>query len=543
MFGYIFKKFRYLSLKNKNERMLQDTKSGKTNDEPISPDLGKNLEAIKGIFRDSSDITIHEFNFGHDRRYKGALIFINSMTNKEEIHKNILQPLMYDVLLLQNNGDMDFTRIDTIRKNLISITDNLKVTLLSDLLDSLLAGATILLINGAKEALVIKSEKRESRSIEEPGTEAVVRGPREGFIENVNVNIALLRRKIKDTDLCVEKFVIGDKSKTDVYIVYIKSVANPKLIEEIRIRLKRIKIEAILESGYIEQFIEDNPYSFFPTISNSEKPDKVAAKILEGRAAILVDGTPFVLVAPMVFIESFQSVEDYYARPFFASVIRIIRFLSYIISTLGPAIYVALTVFHQELIPTQLLISIAEGRERVPFPAILEAFLMLFAFDLLREAGVRLPKSVGQTVGIVGAIVLGQASVEAGLISPIMVIVVSSTAIASFAVPAQTDSGTILRYIYLALAGIAGGFGVIMGLLATLLHLASLRSFGTPYLWPIAPLDFSGLKDVFIRMLLWDISKRPKAIVWEDCDSYNQSPDLMPSPYKKDNKTKGVRLQ
>jgi len=532
MFGFIYKIIRYLSLKNKN--MLQNTESDKNNSEPITPDLEKNLEVIKGIFRDSSDVTIHEFNFGHERKFKGALIFIDNLANKEEIHKNILQPLMYGVLLFRNNVDIDFTKIDSIRENLISMTDNSKVSMISDLLDSLLAGSAILLIDGSKEALAIKPGKRESRSIEEPGTEAVVRGPREGFIENVNVNIALIRRKIKDTDLCVEKFVIGDKSKTDVYIVYIKSIANPKLIEEIRKRLKRIKIEAILESGYIEQFIEDSPYSIFPTISNSEKPDKVAAKILEGRAAIMVDGTPFVLVVPMMFIESFQSVEDYYARPFFASIIRVIRFLSYIISTLGPAIYVALTVFHQELIPTQLLISIAEGRERVPFPALLEAFLMLFAFDLLREAGVRLPKPVGQTVGIVGALVLGEASVEAGLISPIMVIVVSATAIASFAVPAQTDSGTILRYIYLALAGIAGGFGVIMGLLATLLHLASLRSFGTPYLWPVVPLDLSGLKDVFIRMPLWTMSKRPEAITWDNCDSYSQSPDLMPSAYKKD---------
>lgn len=534
MFGYILKKILYFSLQNKNKYMLQNTEPGENKSEPISPDLGNNLEVIKNILHESSDVTIHEFNFGHDRKINGALIFINSITDKEEIHKNILQPLMYDSLLLRDNVDMDFTDIDTIRKNLISMTDNLKVTLLNDLLDNLLAGATILLINGSREALAIKSEKKKSRSIAEPETEAVVRGPREGFIENVNENIALIRRKIKDTDLCIEKIVIGEKSKTDVYIVYIKSLANPKVIEEIRIRLKRIKTEAILESGYIEQFIEDNPYSVFPTVSNSEKPDKVAAKLLEGRAAILVDGTPFVLVVPMVFIESFQSVEDYYARPFFASVIRIIRFMSYIISTLGPAIYVALTVFHQELIPTQLLISIAEGRERVPFPAILEAFLMLFAFDLLREAGVRLPKPVGQTVGIVGALVLGEASVGAGLISPLMVIVVSSTAIASFAVPAQTDSGTVLRYIYLVLAGIAGGFGVIMGLLATLLHLASLRSFGTPYLWPVVPLDLAGLKDVFIRMPLWTMTKRPMAITWDNRD-YKQSPDLMPSPNKKEN--------
>ncbi|HHV97518.1 MAG TPA: spore germination protein [Clostridiaceae bacterium] len=529
MFGYIFKKIRYLSLKNKDKSMLQDT-IAKKNSEPISSDLERNLEVIKGILSDSSDVTIHEFNFGHDRRFKGALIFINSMVDKEEIHKNVLQPLMYGTLLLNKDIDMDFTQIDTIRRNLISMIDNLKVTLLSDLLDNLLAGATILLIDGSKEALVINPGKRESRAIDEPGTEAIVRGPREGFSENVNVNIALIRQKIKVPDLCVEKFIIGDKSKTDIFIVYIKSVANPKLIEEIKKRLSRIKVDAILESGYIEQFIEDNPYSIFPTISHTERPDKAVAKILEGRAAILIDGTPFVLIMPMVFIESFQSVEDYYSRPFLASIVRVIRFLSYIISTLGPAIYVALTVFHQELIPTQLLISIANGRERVPFPAILEALLMLFTFDILREAGVRLPKSVGQTVGIVGAIVLGQASVEAGLISPIMVIVVSSTAIASFAVPAQTGSGTILRYIYLVLAGLAGGFGVIMGLLATLLHLASLRSFGVPYLWPIAPLDFSGLKDTFIRMPLWTVSKRPKAIVWSDFDSYKQSPDLMPSP-------------
>jgi len=515
--------------------MLQDTAQSKKNSEPISSDLERNLEVIKGIFHDSSDVTIHEFNFGHDRRFKGALIFINSMSQKEEIHKNILQPLMYGTLLLSKDVDMDFTKIDTIRKNVISITDNLKVTLLSDLLDNLLAGATILLVDGSKEALVINPGKRESRAVDEPATEAIVRGPREGFNENVNVSIALIRRRIKVPDLCVEKFVIGDKSKTDIYVVYIKSVANPKLIEEIRERLGRIKTDAILESGYIEQFIEDNPYSIFPSMSHTEKPDKVAAKILEGRAAILIDGTPFALVVPAVFIESFQSVEDYYTRPFLASIVRLIRFLSYIISTLGPAIYVALTVFHQELIPTQLLISIAEGRERVPFPAILEALLMIFTFDILREAGVRLPKPVGQTVGIVGAIVLGQASVEAGLISPIMVIVVSSTAIASFAVPAQTGSGTVLRYIYLALAGLAGGFGIIIGLLLTLLHLASLRSFGVPYLWPIAPLNFSGLKDVFIRMPLWTMTKRPEAIIWSDSDSCSKSPDLKPSPYKEDN--------
>lgn len=508
MFRYIFKKTRSSAQKKENKRALQDAGQDNVCNVPLSSDLGRNLDMIKGILRDSSDVTVHEFNFGHDRKSRGALVFVNGMADKNEIHKNILQPLMFGSLLLSSDADMDFYSIESIRKNLIPIADNQIVALLSDLIDNLLAGAVILLIDGSKEALAVRAGKGETRTVEEPATEAVVRGPREGFNEDVNVNIALIRRKIKVPDLCVEKFVIGEKSKTDVYIIYIKSVVLPGLVEEIRRRLNSIKIDAVLESGYIEQFIEDNHGSIFPTISNSEKPDKVVAKMLEGRAAILVDGTPFVLVMPMVFIESFQSVEDYYSRPFLASVMRFVRILSYIISTLGPAIYVALTVFHQELIPTQLLISITEGRERVPFPAILEASLMIFAFDILREAGVRLPKPVGQTVGIVGAIVLGEASVEAGLISPIMVIVVSATAIASFAVPAQTDSGTILRYIYLALAGIAGGFGIIMGLLVTLVHLASLKSFGTPYLWPVAPLNLSGLKDTFIRMPLWTMSKR-----------------------------------
>jgi len=519
MFNYIIRRIRYSALKKINNRSNKDFAPQSNLNEPISPDLVKNLETIKGILYESSDVTVHEFNFGHGRRYKGALIFLKSMTNNEEIHKNILQPLMFGALLLKDQEDIDFTCIEEVKKNLISITDSHKVTIMRDLIDNVLSGATILLVDGSKEALVVHTGKRESRTIEEPATEAVVRGPREGFNENANLSLALIRRRIKVPDLCVEKMVIGDKSKTDVYIVYIKNIASPKLIEEIKKRLDKIKVEAILESGYIEQFIEDDPYSIFPTISNSEKPDKVAAKILEGRAAILVDGTPFALVVPMVFIESFQSVEDYYTKPYIASITRLIRFLSYIISILGPAIYVALTVFHQELIPTQLLISIAEGRERVPFPALLEASLMIFTFDILREAGVRLPKPVGHTVGIVGAIVLGQASVEAGLISPIMVIVVSSTAIASFAVPAQADSGTILRYIYLALAGIAGGFGVIMGLLATFLHLASLDSFGTPYLWPVAPFKLSAMKDVFIRMPLSAMEKRSGTIFQGDSNS------------------------
>lgn len=538
MFKYITKRIRYQSLQSKN----RDRSSSLNNDSKarVLPDLKDNLEVIRGILCTSSDIVIHEFSFGHDRQFKGALVYVDSLVNKDELHVNILKPLMYDALLLKDNGNMDFSNIDTIQRDLIFIMDNKKISLISELIDSVLTGSAVLLVNGSENALMINSKKWETRGIQEPETESVVRGPREGFNENVSVSLALLRRKIKDPNLCMEGLKIGDKSKTQIYIVYLKNIVNPKLIDEIRVRLQRIKIDAILESGYIEQFIEDAPYSIFSTVSNSEKPDKVAAKILEGQAAILVDGTPFVLLVPMLFFSSFQSSEDYYSRPFFSSIVRVIRFLAYTVSILAPATYVALTVFHQELIPTQLLISIAAGREKVPFPAVLEAFLMLITFDILREAGVRLPRPVGQTVSIVGAIVLGQAAVEAGLISPIMVIVVALTAIASFVVPPQADSGTVLRYLYLSLAGMGGGFAIIMGILVTLLHLASLRSFGTPYLWPIAPLDFSSAKDIFIRMPLWTLTRRPGAIVWSGNSSYKQNTGLMPSPGKgKENNNRG----
>ncbi|MDP4178369.1 MAG: spore germination protein, partial [Bacillota bacterium] len=327
---------------------------------------------------------------------------------------------------------------------------------------------------------------------------------------------------------------LGVRTKTDVCIAYISDLANPKLIEEIRQRLNRIKTDAILESGYVEQFIEDAPFSIFSTVANSEKPDKVAAKLLEGRAAIIVDGTPFVLTVPMVFIESFQSAEDYYSRYFFSSLIRLMRFTAFFINILAPALYVSLSTFHQELIPTPLLLTMVASHEGIPFPAVVEAGMMIIAFEILREAGVRLPRPIGQSVSIVGALVIGESAVSAGLIGAPMVIVVAITAVSSFVVPAQTDSGAIIRFILLILAGAMGGFGIAMGLFAIFIHMASLRSFGTPYLSPLAPLSTSDLKDTFIRAPLWSMNKRPKDISYHD--SKKQKSNLKPNPPKEEKK-------
>lgn len=475
----------------------------------LSSKLDKNLITLKDILGDSNDIIIKEFSIENDHIVNGSLVYLEGMVNKLILDESILKPLVNETSL---KVAFNMSNIDMINKNLHTSYSIKKISQINDLLDHLLSGDTILLVDDSHEALVINTKEWEKRSIDQPLTENVVRGPREGFTENLSTNITLIRRKIKCPDLRIETYTIGNKTKTKVCIMYVKDIVNPKLITEIKLRLDRIKIDAILDSGYIETLIEDAPYSIFATVGNSEKPDATAGKLLEGRAAILVDGTPFVLTVPLLFIECFQTSEDYYSRPYFSSVIRLLRFMSYFITILAPATYVALTTFHQELIPTQLLFTMAAGHYDVPFTSLVEALIMLIIFEILREGGIRLPKPIGSAISIVGAIILGESAVSAGLISPFMVIVVSLTAISSFVIPSQTDSSSILRYFFLIISGFLGAFGIIMGLLMILIHLSSLRSFGTPYLWPIAPFSMDGMKDTYIRVPLWAMLNRPKTI-------------------------------
>jgi spore germination protein KA len=524
MIRYLFKKLRFWQLLSQNLHK-DDTKHQKA-PVKISHDLKKNLHILNELLGASSDFIVREFTFGHQGQLTGALIFIDGMTDKATINESIIRPLMYDSRLVLPDSKLKTNDLQVIKTTMLSVGEVEQVGSIDQVVDACLSGDTAFLINGSKEALVISTRGWETRGVQEPKTESVVRGPREGFSENLRVNTALIRRKIKNPDLILDSMKIGSKTKTVVNIAYLKGVVNPKLVEEVKRRLNRITTDAILESGYIEQFIEDAPFSFFSTIANSEKPDVIAAKLLEGRVAILVDGTPFVLTVPMVFIESFQTAEDYYSRPYFASMIRILRFIAFTISALGPASYVALTTFHQELIPTPLLFTMAEAREGIPFPAALEALIMGIIFEILREAGVRLPRPVGQAISIVGALVIGEAAVQAGLIGAPMVVVVALTAVASFVVPAQTDVGAFLRVIFLILAATTGAYGILIGLLGVLIHLASLRSFGTPYLAPLAPLTAGDLKDVFIRAPIWAMFTRPRTIGWHD--PHRQAFRLMP---------------
>ncbi len=294
------------------------------------------------------------------------------------------------------------------------------------------------------------------RSIEEPQAEAVVRGPKEGFIEDISTNKAMLRRRIRSSDLVFEDYIIGKQTKTKISIAYLQGIVNEDVLNGVKNRIGKINIDGILESGYIQQLIEDNPESLVSTIADTQKPDVVVGKILEGRVAVFCDGTPHVLTMPKVFIEDIQTSEDYYLRPYFATFLRGLRVFSLFLSIVLPGLYVALQTFHQEMIPTVLLITMAGAREGVPFPAIVEAFLMTLMLELIKESGIRLPRAVGSAVSIVGALVLGQAAVEAGIVSAPMVIVVAATAIAEFAVPSLTEAVIIYRFILILLGGFMG---------------------------------------------------------------------------------------
>ncbi|WP_420489034.1 spore germination protein [Neobacillus vireti] len=505
-------------VQKQSQDQSQSLKTQKSID--ISLNLKENIDYIKTTVGNSTDIVIREFEAGHNGEIKIAIIFTDGLTNSSELQDFVLNTLMYEI----RNAELDFLVSD--QSNLFSLikAHSLPVAGLSDINDfqklylQLLSGDSILLIDGYPQALAISLRHWSDRGVQEPSSQTVVRGPKDGFTETLRKNTALIRRRIKDPNLWVETQQIGTKTQTDVAMMYLKGVANDKTVAEVQSRLNRISTDAILESGYIEELIQDETYSPFPTVYNTERPDAVAGAILEGRIAILVDGTPFVLVVPALFVHFLQSSEDYYQRADIATLIRLLRYISFFLALLTPSLYIAVTTFHQEMLPTQLLISLASQREGVPFPAIVEAIMMELTFEVLREAGVRLPRAVGSSISIVGALVIGQAAVEAGIISASMVIIVSLTAISSFVSPNFNISISvrILRFLFMLLAASFGLLGIILGLIVMVLHLNSLRSFGVPYLTPFAPFILKDQKDSIIRIPHWSLFSRPRLISQKD---------------------------
>lgn len=507
---YIIRKIRFAFRSMRTQEESSSTSPNTVNSTTnIKKDLQESLSSLQTALGNGNDLKVHSMRFGPENSLSGALVFIDGLIDNPTLTEAILRPLK-NWRIANEPLFPDSNLLDILEHEVLCAADIKIVPSVSELAMGCLSGETVLLVDGYTEGLVISTKGWEKRPVGEPQSETVVRGPREGFTENLRTNTSLVRRKIRNGQLHLEQMTIGRKTQTAVCLMYLNGVADPRVVKTVKQRIEKIDTDSILESGYIEEYIEDAPFSPFSTIGYSEKPDIVAAQILEGRVAILVDGTPFVLTAPMLFVESFQTAEDYYSRSIYASLIRIIRFISYIITVFAPALYIALNSFHHELIPTKLLFTVAKAREGTPFPVFIEALIMIFAFEILREAGVRLPRPVGQAISIVGALIMGDAAVNAGIVGAPMVITVAVTAVASFLVPAQNDSGSILRVIMMIPAAFIGFFGVGLGFFGMLIHLASLESFGVPYF------DSFGravdAQDTLIRMPLWAMTKRPPHI-------------------------------
>jgi len=500
--------------RNNQPQNTADTQPAPPADNPeqqkiISKTLNTNLDAIKNIMGNASDLLIREFNIVSGIQVKSAVLSLKGLSKNDLINEQVLESLMSD-MRFKNVQDV-VALFDLINQSGMPNVYVKEETNIENAISELIIGNSALFLDGMDKALIMGSQGWNERQVSQPITENVVRGPRDGFTENIDTNVALIRRRIKSFDLRVDPFQLGAQSKTNLCVVYLNGVADINVINEVKRRLQQIDINAILASGYIEELIEDNPLSPFPMIEHSERPDKVSASILEGRIAILVDTTPFVLIVPTIFIQFMQSADDYYERYLVGTLTRTFRIIAFLFSVSLPALYIALTSYHQEMIPTPLALSLAASREGVPFPSIGEALIMEATFEILREAGIRLPQQTGQAVSIVGGLVIGQSAVQAGIVSQVMVIIVALTGISSFAIPAfnAAGSGRLLRFPLMLLAAFMGLPGILAGYSLILIHMCSLTSFGVSYLEPFISADKDTFKDTLVRSPWWAMNLLP----------------------------------
>jgi len=505
-------------LTDENENKRESASSAST--DQLTDEFTLNLEVVKKEIGHNWDVHFRNFIIGRTG-IQACIIFVEGLSDKDLIDKHIMTSLMADFSAeyqLKQPYLKEGLSNQFIKNQVLSISDVEEVHSIKEVTSKVLTGSTALLIDGLSHVFILGTTKLKTRTIEEPVSEALVRGPRVGFTESLSDNTSLLRGNGDIENLSLVKFQVGKRSKKDLVVAYINEIVDPELVQEIEKRIKKIDLDNVPESGYVEQLIEDNYLSPFPQVQNTERPDRVMAALMEGRVAILLDGTPFALIAPVTFSMMLQSPEDYYERWIPGTFIRFLRYIAVVLSLFTPAVYIAFISFHPGLIPTKLAISIIGARSGVPFPALIEALFMEIAIEILREAGLRLPKPIGPAMGIVGGLIIGEAAVQAGIVSPILVIVVAITAISSFSIPQYSLGITlrILRFASMLCAAILGLYGVILFFLFMMSHLVKLKSFGVPYMSPAVPYRLSEWKDLMVRMPLMMMKRRPKMMHTKD---------------------------
>lgn len=480
----------------------------------LSSDLDSNIKQIEMLFSDCGDIVKREVSIDAERNFRIYGVYTDGLINRD-ILENYLLSRVFDYKNLSGEIDEDTCSPTKIVMQHFSATFDVKeVDKMDDMVKAVLSGDSAIFVEGSSKGLVIATRSWPARGVSEPATENVVRGPREGFTETIRFNTVLVRRRIRDTKLKFKMISYGTRSRTDVAIVYIEDIVKPELVKEVETRLDKYVIDAILDSGYIEQLIEDSWKSPFPQTQATERPDKFAASLLEGKVGILVDTSPFGIIVPATLNAFYQASEDYYQRWQIMSFTRILRYIVSLFSFALPGLYIAILNFQPAILPTPFAISIAASREGITFSTVTEIIVLELIFELFREAGIRAPGAIGHVIALVGGLVIGQAAVDANIISPMIIIIIACTAICTFAIPdySLASAFRLVRYLFIVLSAIFGVYGFLISMLLVLAHLSSLESFNIPYLAPYNISDQNGardLKDTILRFPTFMQTTRP----------------------------------
>jgi spore germination protein KA len=497
----------------KKKQEIVDTRISDINEQlaglKLSRSLDDNVALLEGLFTDVDTLRTRRFACNRNTSLKYCIVYSEGVVDITVINDNIIKPLM-----LSDAAEPGRRLIDTLASGVLQVNDAKPTGSLVDIVEGICYGDTALLAEGAAQALMLNTKKFKQRNVAEPDSEKTLTGPREGFTETLETNLSLLRRKVKTHELKMKLKTMGRRTRTSVCVCYFDGIVNKKVLAELYRRLDKVDIDAVLDTNYLTEFIRDSRFSLFRTIGYTERPDVVIGKLLEGRIAILVDGSPAVLTLPYLFIENFQSSEDYYLSFFYTSFSRLLRMIGLLFTITVPAFFIAIVAFHREMMHTQLLINIAAERQNAPLPAVAEAFVMIIIFDILRETGVRMPSNIGQALSIVGALVIGQSAVEARLVAAPMIIVVAFTGITALLVPKLNAPIIYLRLGLLFIAAMFGFYGLVAGLSLIAVHIISLRSFGVPQISLTGNLQYQEVKDTFFRAPWWQMRIRSRIPSW-----------------------------
>lgn len=459
----------------------------------IGDNLDKNIEYLKDKFNNSADFTVRYLTVN---KVKSAILTMEGMCNKDTLSLTVLNPL-----LTQEYPPVEKMELFLyVERSVLSSSEISRVETYEDIMQFIMSGFAVLLINGCSTALSIGAQGFSFRGVSEPESEVSERGSREGLVEPLRINMTLIRRRIKNPDLMLETMTLGGVSKTDICLCYLTDAVSETILEKLRKRLREIDLDTVLASGYLVSYLEDeHDHSLFSGVGVTERPDTVSGKINEGRIAILIDGTPSALIIPHLFVESFQTMGDYSYKPYYATMIRWMKYICFFIASLLPGVYTAVALFNPELFPEQILNKVATSIGSTPFGLVTEILLVLFMYEIMREAGLRLPKTLGHAVSIVGALVIGDTAVSAGLIGAPTLMIVALTAIASYVIPTLYPQMCVLRVLFIFAGGLFGIWGVVLLFCVTVVNLCGKSVLGVPYTIPIAPFKLFGMRDVAIR--------------------------------------------